>query len=146
VRAVVVTRPHDVIEQWVAALPDTTTNERVHSDLWYVRIPGTARSWIPVEILVDEKTTKITSHVIIEPDERRDEVYELLLRHNHRAPGVAFSLDGKEGVICLVARVPHDELTVAKLDLIVGQMIDVTEATFRSILEIGFGSRLRKRS
>jgi hypothetical protein len=146
VRAVVVTNPHDVIQQWVAALPGATTNERVHSDLWYVRIPGTARSWIPVEILVDEKTTKVTSHVIIEPDERRDEVYELLLRHNHRAPGVAFSLDGKEGVICLVARVSHEDLTIQKLDLLVGQMIEVTEATFGSILQIGFGSRLKRRS
>jgi len=137
--------PHEVIERWVAALPDTTTSERVHSDFWYVRIPGVARSWIPVEILVDERTTKVTSHVIIEPDERPADVYELLLRHNHAAPGVAFSLDGREGVICLVTRVLNDEVTETKLDLLVGRMVEETETTFRSILEIGFGSRLRKR-
>jgi hypothetical protein len=138
--------PHDVIERWVAALPEETTSERVHSDFWYVRIPGVARSWIPVEIEVTDRTTKVTSHVIIEPDERHSEVYELLLRHNHSAPGVAFSLDGREGVICLVARIAHEELSEEKLDLLVGQMIEETEKTFRTILEIGFGSRLRKRS
>lgn len=136
---------HGVVERWVAALPGGTTFERVHRDLWYVRIPGVARSWIPVEILVDEKTTKLTSHVIIEPDERHADVFRFLLRRNHRAPGVAFSIDGREGVICLVARATHDELDIAKLDLLVGQIVEETEATFRSILEIGFARRLRRR-
>ena len=98
-------RTHDVIARWIDALPDTTTNEHVHADLWYVRIPGVARSWIPVEILVDEKTVKVTSQVIPAPDERHADVYELLLRHNHAAPGVAFSIDGRDPIICLVARV-----------------------------------------
>ncbi len=137
--------PHEVIERWVAALPDTTTNERVHADLWYVRTPGVARSWIPVEILVDEKTVKVTSQVIPAPDERHGDVYELLLRHNHTAPGVAFSIYGRDPIICLVSRVRRDELTESKLDFLVGQIVEETEKTFRSILEIGFASRLHKR-
>ena len=135
---------HDVIERWIAALPDDTTCERVHSDLWYVRIPGVARSWIPVEIEVMERTVKVTSQVIPAPDERHADVYELLLRHNHAAPGVAFSIQGRDPVISLVARIAHDELDEAKLDLIVGQMVEETEKTFRTILETGFAARLRK--
>ena len=138
-------RPHDVIEHWVSALPDTTTSERVHSDLWYVRVPGVARSWIPVEIEVMEKSVKVTSQVIPAPDDRHGDVYELLLRHNHAAPGVAFSIFGRDPIICLVARVEHGELSEAKLDLLVGQVVEETEKTFRSILEIGFASRLRRR-
>lgn len=138
-------KPHRFIDAWIANLPDQTTTERVHSDLWYVRIPGVARSWIPVEIEVMEKTVKITSQIIPAPDERHADVYELLLRHNERAPGVAFAIVGRDPVICLVARVAHDELSEAKLDLLVGQMVEETEKTFRSILEIGFAGRLRKR-
>jgi hypothetical protein len=136
--------PHDVIERWIGSLAEGTTNERVRSDFWYVRIPGVARSWIPVEIEVMERTVKLTSNVIVEPDEQRAEVYELLLRHNHGAPGVAFSIAGRDAVIYLVARIPHDELTVSKLDLLVGQIVEETEKTFRTILEIGFAGRLRK--
>jgi hypothetical protein len=136
--------PHDVVDRWIAALPDGTTNERVHADLWYVRIPGVARSWIPVEIEVMERTVKVTSQVIPAPDERSADVYELLLRHNHAAPGVAFSIYGRDPIICLVTRIAHDELTESKLDLLVGQVVDETEKTFRSILEIGFATRLRK--
>jgi len=137
--------PHEVIEHWVDALPETTTTERVHADLWYVRLPGVARSWIPVEIEVMERTVKVTSQVIPAPDERLADVYELLLRHNAAAPGVAFGIVGRDPVICLVTRIPHDELSEDKLDLLVGQVVEETEKTFRSILEIGFASRLRKR-
>src|SRR5687767_335512 len=126
--------PHDVVAAWVASLPEPATNERVHSDMWYVRISGVARSWIPVEIEIMERTVKLTSNVIVEPDERKDDVYELLLRHNHAAPGVAFSIAGRDPVIYLVARIPHDELTEAKLDLLVGQIVEETEKTFRTIL------------
>jgi hypothetical protein len=136
---------HDLIAGWVQALPQEATSERVHSDLWYVRIPGVARNWIPVEIEVAERSVKLTSHVIIEPEERQADVYKLLLRHNHRAEGLSFSFEGREGVICLVSRIPRSELTREKLDLSVGRIVETTEITFRSILEIGFGSRLRKR-
>jgi hypothetical protein len=137
--------PHEVVQRWIDALPDTTTNERVHNDLWYVRIPGVARSWIPIEIEVMEKSVKVTSQVIPAPDERHADVYELLLRHNAAAPGVAFGIVGRDPIIALVSRIPHDELTGAKLDLLVGQMVEETESTFRTILETGFASRLRRR-
>lgn len=137
--------PHAVIQRWVEALPETSTNERVHRDLWYVRVPGVARSWIPVEIEVMERSVKLTSQVIPAPDERHAAVYELLLRHNHTTPGVAFSIFGRDPIICLVSRIEHDELSERKLDLLVGQMVEETEKTFRSILEIGFERRLRKR-
>lgn len=135
---------HGLIYAWVAKLPGDATFERVHSDFWFVRIPGVSRSWIPIEIEVGKRSVKLTSHVIIEPEEREADVYKLLLRHNHRADGVAFSFEGREGVICLVARIPQAELTEAKLDQCVGRIVETTETTFRSILQIGFGSRLRR--
>lgn len=137
-------RAHETIAVWVAELPEPATSERVHNDLWYVRLPGVFKRWIPIEILVDQRTTKLTSHVIPEPEERLADVFRLLLRHNHEAPGVAFSLDGRESVICLVARVPNDAIDTAGLDLLAGQIVTTTEETFRSIIELGFGSRLRR--
>ena len=138
------TGPHEVIGEWVSRLPNGTTSERVHADMWYVRIAGVARSWIPIEIEVGERTVKLTSHVIIEPDENHTEVYTLLLRRNHRAGRVSYSIDGKEGVICLVTRITHDDLDEAALDESVGAIVQETEEVFRSILGIGFASRLRR--
>jgi hypothetical protein len=134
-----------LIEDWTARLPSETTCARVSPTFWYIRVPGQKRSWIPVEIDVDEKSTKVTSHVIIEPEENHADVFRLLLRHNHEASGVYYSIDGKEGVICLVARIPHDTLTEERLDELVGLMVHATEVIFRSILTLGFSARLRKR-
>lgn len=138
------TDPRTVIERWATALPDPATWERVHADLFYVRLPGTARRWIPIEIEVGERTLKLTSHVIIEPDDRRADVYAFLLRRNHQAKGVAFSLDGKEGVICLVTRIAREACDEGQLDLLAGRVVEETEQTFRSILELGFAARLRR--
>jgi hypothetical protein len=134
-----------VVETWVASLPEPATWERVRPNFFYVRIPGSARSWIPFEIDVGERSVKVTSHVIIEPDENHKEVYELLLRHNHRASGSYFSIDGKEGVICLVNRISLAGFDELKLDEVVGSMIEETETTFRTILGLGFASRLKRR-
>lgn len=139
------TEAQRVIAGWLEGLPSDATFEHVYRDFWYVRIAGAARRWIPLEIAMGKRTVKLTSHVIIEPVQRQSDVYKFLLRHNHRADGVAFSFEGKEGVICLVARIPLSELDTEKLDLCVGRIVEATETTFRSILEMGFGSRLRKR-
>jgi hypothetical protein len=134
-----------VVDRWLVGLPPEATFERVRADFWYVRIPGTARSWIPVEIEAGKRSVKITSHVIIEPEEKVAETYAFLLRRNHAAKGIAFSLDGKEGVICLVARAPVATFDDERLETLIGLMVQETEEVFRSILELGFGSRLRKR-
>ncbi len=133
-----------VIERWLDGLPDEATVERVREGFWYVRIRGVSRSWIPVEIEVGERSVKLTSHVITEPEEREAEVYKLLLRHNHKAGGVSYSLDGREGVICLVARIRRDEISCEELDAAIGRIVEETETTFRSILQIGFAKRMRR--
>jgi hypothetical protein len=134
------------IERWVAALPAEATSERVTPTFWYVRLPGVARRWIPIEIDASgERSVKLTSHVIIEPDENHADVFRFLLRRNHQAGGPAFSSDGKEGVICLVTRIAHEDFDDAALDEAIGTIVQETEDVFRTILEVGFASRLRKR-
>ncbi len=135
--------PLEVVETWAGSLPEPATSERVRDHFWYVRIPGTARSWIPFEIDVGERSVKVTSHVIIEPDENHKDVYELLLRHNHRAAGSYFSIDGKEGVICLVNRIALGDFDELRLDEVVGSMIEETETTFRTIINTGFAARMK---
>lgn len=131
------------VDRWLVALPDEATFERVRDEFWYVRIPGVARRWIPIEIDATDRSVKLTSHVIIEPEENVAETYAFLLRRNHAAKGVSFSIDGKEGVLCLVARLERDEVTEEALDETVGLIVQETEEVFRSILRVGFASRFR---
>lgn len=132
----------DRIEPYLTTLPEPATWERVREGFWYVRIPGTARSWIPIELDASVRTLGVTSHFCIPPEENEARAYAYLLRSNHRASGLAFSADA-EGVICIVGRVPLDELDDERLDAVVGGVVDLTERTFRSYLRIGFASRFR---
>lgn len=134
-----------VVDAWTSELPDGATCERVREAFWYVRLPGAARRWIPLELDLGDRTLKVTSHVIVEPDDNHAEVYAFLLRRNHGAAGPAFSIDGGEGVICLVGRIPLHRLDAGALDDLVGRIVEQTEETFRSILNLGFAARLRGR-
>jgi hypothetical protein len=134
----------EIVEAWLAELPDPATWELVRPGFWYVRIPGEKRRWIPIELSLGPRTLKAVSHVIPDPIENREEVYRFLLRHNHSATGVAFSYDGTEGVLCLVGRISRSELGPDSLDAIAGAIVDITERTFRSILHLGFGSLLKR--
>jgi len=138
-----VTHP-EMVEAWLADLPEPATWERVREGFWYVRLPGSNRRWIPIELSLGARTLKAVSHVIPDPIENREEVYRFLLRHNHAASGVAFSFDGREAVLCLVGRVSRTDLGPEALDALAGAIVETTERTFRSILQLGFASLLRK--
>ena len=77
--------PSTIVERWVGSLPEPRRPSASGTGSGTSASRGRARSWIPFEIDVGERSVKVTSHVIIEPDENHAEVYELLLRHNHRA-------------------------------------------------------------
>ncbi|HVE91859.1 MAG TPA: hypothetical protein VNE62_06130 [Actinomycetota bacterium] len=132
-----------VIRAWLGGLPSDCTWERVRDGFWYVRIPGQARRWIPLELSIGSRTVTVVSHVIVEPVESQAEVYQFLLRTNFAAGRVAFAFEGAEGVICLVGRMPLAALAAGELDELVGAVVETTEKTFRSILQLGFGSLLK---
>jgi hypothetical protein len=127
------------VATWVATLPEPATSERVRDDFFYVRVPGHARRWIPIEIEVDERTVRLTSHVLIPPEEDAESFWRFLLRTNADASDAAFAID-PDGVVLLVGRTPCDGLTEDDLDRIVGAIVTKTERTFRTLLRIGFAS------
>lgn len=131
------------VARWAAALPEPATAERVRPDFFYVRLPGEARRWIPIEIAVDARTVRFVSHVIIPPDENHSGVYDFLLRHNFRPSAVTFAL-APDGVICLVGSVAVEDVSEDRLDGVAGRIVELTETTFRSILQLGFASRLKR--
>lgn len=130
-------RPAVVVESYLSALPEPATWERVRPDFWYVRIPGTARAWIPVEIELGPRTLKLTSPFCMEPEEHHGPAYRYLLAHNERAGRVAFASD-REHTVVIVGRLPLPEVDAESLDAMIGEIVDLTEKSFRSFLRLGF--------
>lgn len=78
-----------------------------------------------------------------QPDENREELWAWLLRHNARMYGVAFAIDAV-GDVYLTGRVGLAAVTADELDRLLGAVLSYADSSFDTLLEIGFGSAIRR--
>ena len=78
-----------------------------------------------------------------QPDERREELWAWLLRRNARMYGVSFSID-EVGDVYLTGRVSLKGLDEDELDRLLGAVLTYADESFDTMLEIGFGSSIRR--
>lgn len=137
-------RAADVIEAYLRERDRSLDWEHVREGFYFVRIPGSARRHIPIELSIGQRTLRAVSYFSIEPEEMQADAYRYLLQHNFAATGVAFSSD-RDRAVALVGRVDLHALTTQLLDELIGKIVDTTEATFQAFLRIGFASRFAER-
>ena len=77
------------------------------------------------------------------PDENREELWAWLLRRNARMYGVGFSIDAA-GDVYLTGRVALKGLDEDELDRLLGSVLTYADESFDTMLEIGFGSAIRR--
>ena len=78
-----------------------------------------------------------------QPDENREQLWTFLLQHNARMYGVSYSIDGV-GDVYLTGRLPHAAVTPEELDRILGAVLSYADDHFNAMLEIGFGTSIRR--
>ena len=74
----------------------------------------------------------------VRPQTNEESAYRYLLALNMKAPGFSFGLDA-ENRICLVGRIPLDDLDAEALDAAFGRVVEITESAVQSYLQLGFG-------
>jgi hypothetical protein len=77
------------------------------------------------------------------PDENREQVYAWLLQHNARMYGVSWSIDAT-GDVYLAGRMPLSSINADELDRILGCVLEYADGSFNTLLEMGFGSSIRR--
>ena len=77
------------------------------------------------------------------PDEKSEELWAWLLRRNARMYGVSFSIDAA-GDVYLTGRVTLKGLDDDELDRLLGAVLTYADESFDTMLEIGFGSSIRR--
>lgn len=120
-------------------LPCEPTGE--HS--FAVTLPGTHKLKTVCNLIVGEHALRIEAFVMRHPDEHREELWDWLLQRNARMYGVAFSVD-KVGDVYLVGRSPLHAITEDELDRLLGAVLTYADESFDTMLEIGFGSAIRR--
>src|ERR1700755_1398494 len=108
-----------------------------------VTLPGTHKLKTVCNLIVGEHALRIEAFVMRQPDENREQLWAWLLRRNARMYGVAFSIDGN-GDVYLTGRVSLRGLDEEELDRLLGSVLTYADESFDTMLEIGFGSAIKR--
>lgn len=122
------------IRSWVED-PDSSVEYAEEVDgRWAVRMRQEARSATTVWFTVMERSLQFEAYVL-----PAAEAAEALLRHalvrNRRAWRAFFSLDGDGGLL-LRGRLPQASVTPLELDLVLGEIYETVEVSFRPLVEL----------
>ncbi len=127
-----------------AALADRELEwERTAETSYVVTLPGTHKLKTLCNLVVGDHALRVEAFVMRQPDENREELWAWLLQRNARMYGVAFSID-TVGDVYLVGRAPLHAVTPDEVDRLLGAVLTYADESFDSMLEIGFGSAIRR--
>ena len=117
--------------------------DKIGESAYVAALPGTHKLKTACHLIVGEHALRIEAFVMRRPDERREELWAWLLRRNARMYGVSFSIDAV-GDVYLTGRVSLKGLDEDELDRLLGAVLTYADESFDTMLEIGFGSSIRR--
>ena len=132
------------VEVIAAALAEQDLEwERLDDVTFAVALPGEKRLKTACLLTVGNHALEIEAFVMRAPDENHERVYEWLLQHNARMYAVAWTIDST-GDIYLVGRLPLSAVTADEIDRVLGCVLEYADGSFNVLLEMGFGSSIRR--
>ena len=117
--------------------------ERIAPDAIAVALPGERRLKTACILTVGAHALEIEAFVMRKPDENHEQVYAFLLQRNARMYAVSWAIDGA-GDVYLTGRVPLHSITAEEVDRLLGCVLEYADGTFNTLLEMGFGSSIRR--
>jgi len=117
--------------------------ERAAETSYVVTLPGTHKLKTLCNLVVGDHALRVEAFVMRQPDENREQLWAWLLQRNARMYGVAFSID-TVGDVYLIGRIPLHAVTPDEVDRLLGAVLTYADESFDSMLEIGFGSAIRR--
>ena len=108
-----------------------------------VVLPGERKQRTTASLVVGEHALTVQAFVARHVDENAEAVYRWLLERNLRTYAVSFALDHL-GDIYLTGRLPLASVTPDEVDRLLGSVLEYADGSFNTILELGFGSAIRR--
>jgi len=125
-----------------AAVADLEHEEPTPGTL-VVQLPGEKKLKTTVSLVVGAHSLSVNAFVARHPDENHEGVYRWLLERNARLYAVAFAVDHL-GDVYLTGRLPLNAVTPDEVDRLLGAVLEASDSSFNTILELGFSSSIRK--
>ena len=106
-------------------------------------LPGQKRLKTSCWLTVGAQGLAVEAFVMRRPDENADAVHRWLLAHNPKMFAVSWAIDDA-GDVYLTGRLPLAAVTAEVVDRLLGAVLDYADSAFNTLLEIGFGSSIRR--
>lgn len=117
--------------------------ERDAPHRFVVALPGEKRLKTACWLVIGAHALEVQAFVMRKPDENREGVYQFLLQRNVRTYAVSWAIDSM-GDVYLAGRIPLSAVTADELDRVLGSVLEYADGTFNTLLELGFGSSIRR--
>ena len=108
-----------------------------------VVLPGERKLKTTVSLVVGAHSLSVNAFVVRRPDENHEAVYRWLLERNTRLYAVAFAVDHL-GDIYLSGRLPLSAVTAEEVDRLLGVVLEASDSSFNTLLDLGFAGAIRK--
>lgn len=129
------------ISAWVSDPESDVEYAEQVDDRWAVRMRQGVRSATTVWWTVGDRSVAAEAYVLPAPPANQAEVYRLCLLRNHRMWRCHFSLD-REGAVVLTGRLKVAEVTPRSLDLLLGEIYEAVELSFRPLVMMAFRNKV----
>ncbi len=111
---------------------------------WLVRLRGEERSVITIWLSLRQRTVHVETELMPAPEENREELYRYLLVKNRDLRELHLAI-GPESGIYLVTQIPAGEVTVERLDELVGATVTYVDELYPTVMSMGLASVYRRR-
>lgn len=136
-------------QQWQAS---SFVGEIEHQDLpddrghfhWLIRLKGEERDVITLWLSLRQRTVFVETELMPAPEENVEALYRYLLVKNHELRELHLAI-GPEAGIYLVTQIPVGEVTVERMDELVGATVTYVDDMFPTVMTMGLPSMYRRR-
>ncbi|KWW98320.1 YbjN domain-containing protein [Carbonactinospora thermoautotrophica] len=119
------------------------TWEEPRPGTFVVTLPGEHKLSTTCSLVVGDHSLSVNAFVLRRPEENHEAVYRWLLERNARMYGVAFALD-QLGDVYLVGRIGLHAVTPEEVDRLLGGVLEHADSSFNKLLELGYGTAIRR--
>jgi Putative bacterial sensory transduction regulator len=111
---------------------------------WLIRLKGEERDIITLWLSLRQRTVFVETELMPAPEDNIEALYRYLLVKNHELRELHLAI-GPEAGIYLVTQVPIGELTVERMDELVGATVTYVDDMFPTVMSMGLPSIYRRR-
>lgn len=111
---------------------------------WLIRLRGDERDVITLWLSLRQRTVHVETEVMPAPEEHREDLYRYLLVKNAELRELHLAIGPEDGIY-LMTQVPIHEVSVERLDELVGAAITYVDEIFPTAMAMGLSTLYRRR-